>query len=1196
MSWSEAQQRAIDTRGCHVLVAAAAGSGKTSVLVERIVQRLLDPTEPIDVDRLLVVTFTSAAAAEMRERIGGALQSVLQERGSDPHVERQLALLGSASISTLHSFCQNVIRQHFHRIDLDPAFRVGSEAEMELLRQDVLDELCEERYANSDESFLRLVEHYGGERDDAQLMQLLLDLYEFSRSHPQPERWLAELPQAFQVAAEHSVDDTPWGALLRGKVRLELGALCESCAALADEPQLPEAYVRVLEDDGKALAELAAALDSWRALEDGLKAISFARLPSVKDADDDVKKSVQQQRKRCKDKVDEWRNQLCARSESELLADLTRVEPQVAALAQLTIDFSLAFSRMKREKALVDFSDLEHLCLAVLRKSEDEPTTPSEVADALQEKYVEIMVDEYQDTNGVQEAILQLIVRRERPNLFAVGDVKQSIYRFRLAEPELFLEKYRGYPLRADSCRIDLAQNFRSRDGVLAAVNQVFSQLLTPTVTELEYGPAEHLNPGADYPPPPGEGLAGPVEVLLLDRDAETAAAPDDDSAFAAEARAIARRILELLSEERWVFDKETKEYRRLTWRDIVVLLRSVRGKADVLQETLRANGIPVYADQSGGYFAEPEIKIMLALLQVIDNPRQDIALAAVLRSPLGGFAADELARIRLLEPADDLWTALQAAAASDDKEFAKRIRCFCGQLDAWRDLARRRGVPDLIWQIYRDSGYYELVAGMPGGALRQANLRALYDRARQYEATNFRGLFRFLRFIQRMQDGGADLAVARTLGEGENVVRVMSIHKSKGLEFPVVIVADLGKPFNLMDARQTVLCHKKLGVGPFVTQPELRYKYSNLARLAIAHQLVMETKAEELRILYVAMTRAREKLILLGAVKKLNERMDVWCRQGRHAGVLLSDGVLAGAGCFLDWLGPVLSRRQGTLKPFADEQWRLMLPETAAAKADDQSECADPLAAIAAAMPLEAGGFAEQVAAALEWEYPLRDVVDVPAKLSVTEIKRRFDLEQQADGRALFGSRGSAARRPAFVRAERAMTAVEYGVMMHGIMQNMRLQPELDETAVRAQLREMVERRLLDAKAAAELDATSVAAFFAAPLGRRLLAADKVEREMPFSIMLPAQRFYPELTTTEELIFVQGVVDALFWEADGWVLIDYKTDRGLSGVALQEKYELQLSLYAEAISAILRQPVKESYLYSFASREIIRCGKTQAY
>ncbi len=1194
MSWSKAQRAAIETRGCNILVAAAAGSGKTSVLVERIIQRLLDAKAPLDVDRLLVVTFTSAAAAEMRERIGAALQRVLQEKGGDRHVERQLALLGSASISTLHGFCQSVIRQHFHRLDLDPAFRVGSEAEMELLRQDVLEALCEEKYAATEEGFLTLVEHYGGERDDEPLYRLVLDLYEFSRSHAWPKEWLEELPRAFRSDAGQGVDDTPWGTLLREKVALELGALREAGAALADEPQLPEGYVRVLEEDGKALDELKASLGSWSELEQGLKAVSFGRLPSVKEAAEEDKKLVQQQRKRCKDKLEEWKTQLFGRSQEELLADLALVEPQVSALAALVLDFSAAFRRVKKEKGLVDFSDLEHLCLQVLRQDDASPQeeTPSAVALALQEKYEEVMVDEYQDTNGVQEGILQLLVRRDAPNLFAVGDVKQSIYRFRLAEPELFLEKYRGYPGRADAKRIDLAQNFRSRDGVLAAVNQVFSQLLTPAVTELEYGAAEHLNPGASYPEPPGKGLAGPVEVMLLERSLQPSPeAAEDDDAFGAEARAIARRISQLMAQEHWVFDKDSKQYRPLAWRDIVVLLRSVRGKVEVLQEALREAGIPVYADQAGGYFAEPEIKIMLALLNVIDNPRQDIALAAVLRSPLANFTAEELAAIRLLKPGEPLWAALLEASEAPQDALGARAHDLVVRIDAWRDLARSQGVPDLIWQIYRDTGYYDVVAGMPGGALRQANLRALYDRARQYETTNFRGLFRFLRFIQRMQESGADLAVARALGESEDVVRVMSIHKSKGLEFPVVIVADLGKSFNLMDTRQTMLCHKKLGVGPYVTQPELRYKYTNLARLAIAHKLVLETKAEELRILYVAMTRAREKLILIGSVKKLAERLDLWSRQGRQPGLLLSDGVLAGAGCFLDWLGPILSRRASGLKAFSDEYWQVLLPERILADSkDDAPDGIEQIAAIRAGQALRPGGFATEVARALDWEYAQALVVDKPAKLSVTEIKRRYDLEQQADAEKLFVAK-SAAKRPAFVQAVRKMSAVEYGIMMHSVMQNLRLEEKLDASAIAAQLEEMTLRQLLSEAQAAQVDAVSVAAFFAAPLGRRLLAARQVERELPFSIVLPAQRFYPEVKDPAETIFVQGVIDALFFEEDGLVLLDYKTDQVKDAQALQEKYALQLSLYAEAVSRILKQPVKETYVYAFAAQEVIRCG-----
>ncbi|MBP2634885.1 MAG: addA [Firmicutes bacterium] len=1235
MQCSPEQQAAIETRNHNLLVAAAAGSGKTWVLVERIISRITDPAERLSVDRLLVVTFTNAAANEMRSRIGEALTAVVNrpehiDAELRRHVERQLVLLNAANISTLHAFCQSIVRQYFYLLGIEPNFRVANDTEITLIKSDVLETVFEENYEQAEPGFMTLIEHYGDEDSDNSLASLVLKLYEFSRSHPRPDQWLASLHGNFALPAEAGFDDTPWSELVRDKIQLDWEEGRQSLLALmaeAGKPGNPAAYTQSFAEDLQIIDDLLrSACSSWTALAGALAEAEFPRIAAVgKEVPKEIKDYFQAQRNKVKKKVADAKNAYFERSGAELLADLRQVEPLVAALVQLVRSFAEKFSQAKQEKGIVDFNDLEHLCLAVLRADKDNEGEgqPSAVALALKTRFSEIMVDEYQDINRVQEEIIRLVANDEQPNLFLVGDVKQSIYRFRLAEPALFMGKYHGYQNGAmPGCkRIDLSKNFRSRDGVLSAANFLFGQLMTERTAELEYGLAEQLNPGPDYPAAVGTSLAGPVELIMIDRekneesgegeepattetDAELTVEQSDSlpeeelSAFEQEGVLIARRIQQLMSGGYLAFDKQAGGYRPLLYRDIVILLRSVRGKAQVLQDRLRQTGIPCYAELDSGYFSETEIAIMLALLQVIDNPQQDIPLAAVLRSPLFGLTGDQLAELRLCQEQGSLWAAVEACSQTPDA--VPQMQLFLDKLTAWRNLARRKGVAELIWRIYQDTGYYDYVGGMPGGVLRQANLRALYDRARQYEATNFRGLFRFLRFIERLKNKDSDLSVARALGESEDVVRVMSIHKSKGLEFPVVIVADMGKNFNLMDSSGLVLCHKELGVGPYVTLPELRFRYPTPARWGIAHKLELETKAEEQRILYVALTRAREKLILIGSTKKLAQKCTGWCRAVADEAVKLPASQILKAKSYLDWVGMAVARHaDGTgIRQYGecDEAPVGQLPGGNSAwditiiKAGDINQAAGLgqaddrlLATVRRLEPVECSSDNTWVDKLLNWQYPCGSAIGKPAKLSVSEIKRRLELVERDEAEAMFAPKPSTVHaRPRFLQAASRLTPVEYGVLLHTVMQHIELRSDFTKQAIVEQTAALEAREILPAGQAAEVDAGLISAFFATPLGERLVKAKEVWREMPFSLLLPAEKFYPELHGCGEQIFVQGIIDCLFAEEDGLVLVDYKTDYVDCVEELADRYAAQLSMYALAIERILGRPVKEQYIYAF--------------
>ena len=1178
--WTDEQLEAIESRGRNLLVAAAAGAGKTSVLVERIVRRITDPDQPVDVDRLLVVTFTNAAAAEMRERISRALTGEIDRRPGSKHLHRQLALLGRASISTLHAFCLDLLRQHYYRVNLDPAFRVADETETVLIQADALEDLFERRYAGEGNAlFTTLVDSYGGQRDDAVLQELVLELYLFSRSTPRPEEWLQGLPESFNLPEGASLDQLSWSGALKKGIGIELGgalSALELALRLARRPGGPGAYLANLEVEREMVFDLfqaCAAGASWDSLYVAFDEIAFGRLKACKkeDADEKLAEQVRKIRDGVKKKLAVLQRDYFSRPPEELCADLRVVAPLVRELSGLVLDFGETYRRAKAARGVLDFNDLEHYCLQILEelpqndgiKEAPMPCrelAPSPVALELRERYEEVLVDEYQDINAVQEAILQQVSRQGEndSNLFMVGDVKQSIYRFRLADPGLFLQKYVDYPTRAESGqarRIDLAKNFRSRRGVIEAVNFLFRQLMTPAVGEMEYGAGEELIYAAGYPDAQ-EGDIGPeeiVEIHLIEREnpaavpepagspggdepeesagAEGGEVEEDLDAVQKEARLVAGRIKELVEGSSGfppltVYDRERKACRPVTYRDVVVLLRAVTGYANTYIEEFRQAGVPAFAELATGYFEATEVETILSLLKVIDNPRQDVPLAGVLRSPIVGLNAGEMAEIRLHVRRGDYLDAVVAASLSAQGALSERLADFLCRLEGWRTAARQGTLADLIWTLYRDTGYYDFVGGLPGGGQRQANLRALQHRAQQYEATTFRGLFLFLRFIERIREGGRDLGAARFLSENENVVRIMSIHKSKGLEFPVVFVAGLGKRFNFKDLSKTVLFHKDLGLGPQLVDAETRVTYPTVAKLALKQRLKLEALSEEMRILYVALTRAREKLVLVGSARGLPGCARRWCGPVTADGWVLPDGELAGATNCLDWLMPAVARHRdgsglrklGLCEDLPPEfvaangsRWKVMLD--AAVSRDEADKKPDPelFERIRRMEPLgTVGPRAEVVRARLEWRYPAAFAVGRAGKVSVTELKRRFDPQAAEEDPSSRDFRPPIGGRPLFLQEERGLSAAEAGTALHLVMQNLDLTKDTGAATITEQVEDMVGWELLTREQADSVSVARIAAFFSGELGRRVLAGRRVLRELPFTLALPAAEIYP--------------------------------------------------------------------------------------
>jgi len=1199
VSWTQEQEQAIISRGCNLLVAAAAGSGKTAVLVERIIKRICDEDNPIDVDNLLVVTFTNAAAAEMKERIGTAINKALKQNPLSRHLYRQSTLLNKASIMTLHSFCLEIVKQNFYRIGIDPNFCIADETEGELLRLGVLEDLLERYYAAAEEGddFTNLIDAYGGERDDSLIQELIIKLYQFSRSNPWPEHWLKQVGDNFTT--------TDWFQWLLPNVKFELEevrSLLTKAYNLADGPGGPTPYLTNLAQEISMVDDLLGASKiSWDELYEKFFQVGFARLPRVKKEENDpeVQERVKNYRDKAKNILKNLQNNYFQRSSQELLHDLERVKPHLQILCQLVVEFGLAYGEEKAKRNLMDFSDLEHFCLQILLSEESRPgfLVPSEVSQKLQEKFTEVLVDEYQDINDVQETILQLISKND--NLFMVGDVKQSIYRFRLANPELFLNKYQNYSSEVETLerRIDLSKNFRCRQEIVDGVNFLFKMIMSPGLGEMPYDEQAQLVCGAGYPDSKeGTTLQGPIELHLLEKKIEEEL-EEDWSPLEREALTVGQRIKELIANNYLVFDKTLNDYRSLTYRDIVILLRSPKGSAETFLEQFRRMGIPVYADLGSGYFKATEVQIMLALLKVIDNPRQDIPLAGVLRSPVVGLSPEDLTQIRLHGIGGNFYEAVIKSSQIENNPLAFKLRRFLEQLEKWRTLARQDNLANLIWSLYRETGYFDYVGAMPGGSQRQANLRALHDRARQYEATSFRGLFMFLRFLERLQENQSDLEAAKALSENENVVRIMSIHKSKGLEFPVVFVAGLGKKFNMIDSRQDIILHKNLGLGPVYIDAEKRFKYPTIAKLAVENKLKFETLAEEMRILYVALTRAREKLILVGSVRELQKKAEEW---GQFQ--------LAQAKTYLDWLGPTLIKhKDGTalreLVGFKEtdlslsdpSKWQINIYQEAIFVEHDSQIAAtrEMLEYIKELQPVQVNPYLQdKITQRLNWHYAYENLTKKGAKVTVTEIKHKFQAlaQESQDYKPYLGF----SKRPVFLQRHKGLSAAEKGSALHLVMQHMDLTHNITMEYLEELLTSLEVREVLTREQREVIDKNMIISFFISPLGKRLVQASQVKRELPFSLTLPAYEVYEDLEDTEEKVLLQGIIDCMWYEDNGWILVDYKSDQ-VKPEAVREfvkRYQGQINLYSRAVETIYKQPVKERYLYLFSLGQAVEISR----
>ena len=1229
--WTEDQLKAIETRGCNLLVAAAAGSGKTSVLVERIIRIITNEENPVDIDRLLVVTFTSAAAAEMRERIAAAISKELEKNPNSKVMQKQLTLLSRANITTMHSFCLDVIKNNYHTIDLDPTFRISDETENTLLKLEVINDMFEDYYEEEDIEFRNLIEAYSDSKDDQRLKDIVLDLYKFSMSGPWPKKWLYENAEKFNINSIEELNNSIWVNILRTNMKIEvegfIKTLEKSITIIRDTEGL-EPYEETFMEDLEMFKELYYSLD--KGLDEIYKAVlnvKFGRLKVVKkDKVSDVNSQnlVKGIRDDIKKKTSKLISDNFSMDPEETLSGIKNSYPFIRKLSELTLEFIKRFQEKKKDRNILDFNDLEHLCLKILTNlDEEEKVVPSKVAEDFREFFDEVLVDEYQDSNNVQEAIIELVSRKnlENPNVFMVGDVKQSIYRFRQAKPELFLEKYNTYPLGGGekNRKIQLYKNFRSRREVIEGVNYIFKEAMSKVVGEIEYTEEEALNLGAAYKEADNENIVvgGPIEVHILDKSGQSKEELQDNNeddeeedvdAITLEARIVAKRIKELMDnagdKNFMVYDKTLDEYRPLKYKDIVILLRSTKNWSELFLEELGSEGIPVYADTGTGYFETIEIRTMMSLLQVIDNPRQDIPIIAVLRSPIVGFTAEELSDIRLLDK-DKYFYEIVKGVSEDSYDVNEGLKEKCSlfikNLEKWRERSIYTPIDEFIWYLYMDTAYFGYVAAMPNGKLRQANLKILFQRAKQFEETSFKGLFNFINFINKLRHSSGDMGSAKILGEHEDVVRIMSIHKSKGLEFPVVFTSGFGKQFNLQDLRKSILYHDELGFGPDYVDLKNRLSYSTIAKESIKKKVLFETLSEEMRILYVAFTRAREKLIITGAVKSLESSLKRWISAASMDDKVIPAVEILKGKSYLDWVGMALVKHRDGEKirngEFVENiiddpsSWNVYMWIKNDLAVDKNNLDVDEKEKDDLFINKNIKHINEEIKRRLDYKYKYERTFSLPSNISVSDLKRALYDSEDDEVRTLNAYSEKEVIKPKFLQEEKGLSSAERGTIAHFIMQKLDLNYVGTEEEIKMQINNMKEAELLSEEEIRAVEKISFARFFKSSLGKRLIKAYNdgrlVKRELPFyteisSLELEAD--LPKEIYRDEKIRLQGIIDCFFEEEDGIVLFDYKTDyveRGNEEKIL-DRYKMQIKYYKEALEKITGKPVKECYLYLF--------------
>ena len=1196
MNWTKEQQDAIYKKDSNILVAAAAGSGKTAVLVERIIQKILN--DGVDIDKLLVVTFTNAAASEMRERVLDAIYKKLDEEPENENLQRQIILLGKSNICTIHSFCLDVIKNNFFEIDLSANFRIASEEEIELLKQEVLENVFEKLYDEENNDFAKLIDTYTGYRGDEPLKEIVLKIYRFMQSAPFPKEWLLEKVRFFENSNESDFAKSIWGTILIKNLQEELIDGINSLKVLRnklDKYYELEKYKLTIESDidiFKALYD--ATQKSWDTAYEVAKELKLKSWPIDKKIVLDVKDEAKASRDTVKNKLMKIIKEVLIYDSESAYRDIFAMYEILNILKDVIFAFDEEFMKKKKERNIIDFNDIEHYALKILvKKDENGNYVGTEVAKKYREKFEEIAIDEYQDSNQVQEYILSTVSKGN--NLFMVGDVKQSIYKFRQACPELFLDKYDRYDLNGndDGLKIQLFKNFRSRDNVLQITNEVFKTIMSKELGDIDYTEEEYLNLGAAFEE--HENSLDIAELDIIDLKEESTLCWKDDEEVIdeeldefvnqlekeqIEATFVAKRIKEIIDSKVQVKDKKLG-YRDVTYKDIVILLRSTSKLAPIYEKELIKNDIPVFSDSSNEYLDTIEIQTIISLLKILDNPIDDISLVSVLRSEIGTFDDNEIVEIRLCKRDGSFYDSLLASKEAANEELKNKVIDFLNKLEEWRKESEYLSLAELIWKIYSDTGFYNYVGLMPNGTLRQANLKMLFERAKEYEKTSFKGLFNFIMFVERLKSGNSDMSSAKIIGENENVVRIMSIHKSKGLEFPIVFLSSTAKKINMQDLNSNLLLHQKIGIGPQYINYEKMIEYSTSAKDAIKLVIKEESISEEMRILYVALTRAKEKLIITGISKdhqkdleKKREILKIYnSKDGKINPILLKKYI-----SYLDWIELVLLASENMNKMINVNEYK----KKDVIKREEEAEVE------IREFDFEVDIDFDKYDKTINWEYKNKLATMLPIKSTVSKIKEMknediefFDLNNKEIGIAEII--------PEFMKEEEKITGARRGTLMHLFLQKLDLKKQYTQEQLEELKEELIAKNLINKEEAQYINIGKIMLFLKSELARKIMNAKTIEKEKAFCMKIDAKEVFKEANS--ETILVQGIIDLYaIMQDDNIVLVDYKTDFVEIGEedVLIKKYINQLKIYKKALEGALNKTVNQVYIYSlYLNKEI---------
>ncbi len=1211
VKWTNEQLQAIQEKNSNILVAAAAGSGKTAVLVERIIHKIID--EQMDIDKILVVTFTNAAASEMRERILEAIYKKLEENPENVHLQRQIILLNKASICTIHSFCLDVIHNHFYEIDLPSNFKIADTAEIDLLKQEVLDDLFEQKYTENDKNFIELLENYTNYRGDEALQELVLKIYKFIQSSPFPIKWLQEKLELLKIE-DKDISQTIWGKLIiqtvDDDIQESIMQLEVTKSKMALYPEMTKFYQTISEDIIN-LQDLQK-YNSWDELYIKLLNFNFSKWPVDKKVINDLKEDSKERRDKVKKHIKEKTAKLLSCSQEQAVKDLKIITPILEKLSNLITEFTKNFAEKKKEKNCIDFNDIEHFALKILL---DENNNPTEVAKKYKEKFEEIAIDEYQDSNLVQEAILTSISKGN--NIFMVGDVKQSIYKFRQARPELFLQKYDEYKnkeekTQEDNLKIQLFRNFRSRQNILNITNLVFETIMSKELGDINYNENEYLNYGANYPEPEEiKNYAGIAELDIIDlkedesitafegeEDEEEQERVEDD---VLEAKFVANKIQELLNSNYMVFDKK-QGYRKIRPKDIVILLRATSNLSPIYEKELSDLELPVFSDTSGTYLDTVEIQTILSVLKIIDNPLQDIPLVVVLRSSICNFTDNDLITIRLTDRNCNFYEALIKTRLICEGDLKNKIESFLEKLEKWKSISQYMPLDEFIWQIYLDTGYYQYVGLLPNGAMRQANLKTLFEKAKQYEKASFKGLFNFIQFIDKLKKQNGDLASAKLIGENEDVIRIMSIHKSKGLEFPVVFLCNSHKKFNMQDLNDNILLHQDIGFGPTIMDTTRKIKYSSIAKDAIKLKMKQETLSEEQRILYVALTRAKEKLYITGRSKdftKYVQDKNKVLEMYESENIKLDAKLMKKANSYLDWLMYVYLFNQGRTITLKGESYKLsdiitlnvsnkkdLLKALAKEEVVEQIDLKEKIEQILKNKSDEENKKSEQaLKELLEWKYDYIVDTTLPTKSSVTKIKQeKIKLEEILKGIESEEVEYKKSYTPKFMQEDKKISSAEKGTLVHLCIQRLDERKDYELKDIQNIILNLVEKEIITQNEADAIDVNLIYQYTKSQLFEELRKAKEVHKEQPFYINIPAKDVVSEAENSKKNILVQGIIDLYYIDKnDNLVLIDFKTDyisnEPNAKEKILDKYKVQLEIYKTALEQALNRKTSKTAL-----------------